>query len=498
MRADAGAAVHWDLLLRSGLEAERVTRVARVLSSVPARTAEPVTDGVRDRAGAPGPGRPAARRRRPSGTSSGSVGSRRAWPKVSVVIPTRHNRTMLATCLPSLARTDYPDFEVVIVDNGGRTPENEQWYADNDHGLGLDVLWWDVTPFNYSAVNNAGGPRATSGEVLVFLNDDTEVLDPSWMKELVGWAVEPEIGIVGPAAHRPRRPHPARRRDPRAGGFADHVFEGMRPRQRQHLRAHRLVPQHPGRHRRLLRGASATVFDQLGGFDERFILCGSDVALGLDATLVGLRNLCSPFAGLRHLESATRGTTVPTDDFFASYWRYNTWLFGGDPYCNPNLSLGSRTPALRSPHEPTPQQRVAVPLGRKFAAFRQKSDAAESTMLADMCRALPTDQQRNDELHARNAEPFEVRTVNWYIPDIDSPFYGGINTALRIADHLPARRASRTGSSCGAARRTTSSGRRWPRRSRLWRTREIVFYDGTQASLDRGAGVPMSRSPRYG
>jgi O-antigen biosynthesis protein len=482
VRADAGAAVHWDLLLRSGLEAERVTRVARVLSSVPARTAEPVTDGVRivqehlDRVGRPA-----------SAEAVGDVVRVRweptAWPKVSVVIPTRHNRKMLATCLPSLARTDYPDFEVVIVDNGGRTPENEQWYADNDHGLGLDVLWWDVTPFNYSQVNNAG-VRRTSGEVLVFLNDDTEVLDPSWMKEMVGWAVEPEIGIVGLQLIGPDD------RIQHAGvilglnGFADHVFEGMRPHSDSLFGSTDWY-----RDTLAVTGACCaverSVFDRLGGFDERFILCGSDVALGLDATLVGLRNLCSPFAGLRHLESATRGTTVPTADFFASYWRYNTWLFGGDPYYNPNLSLGSRKPALRSPHEPTPQQRVAVPLGRKFAAFRQRSDAAESTMLADMCRALPTDQQRNDELHARNAEPFEVRTVNWYIPDIDSPFYGGINTALRIADHL-----TRTQ---GVENRFVVWGSPPDHfvRSALAAAfpaladSEIVFYDGTQASLDR-------------
>ena len=57
-------------------------------------------------------------------------------------------------------------------------------------------------------------------------------------------------------------------------------------------------------------------------------------------------------------------------------------------------------------------------------------------MLADMCRALPIDEAAVDALHVDNAEPFEVRTVNWFIPDIDSPFYGGINTALRIADQL--------------------------------------------------------------
>jgi GT2 family glycosyltransferase/glycosyltransferase involved in cell wall biosynthesis len=481
LRAEAGGAAHWDLLLRCDLEAERVTRIARVLGSVPARACEPIADGVRivqaalDRAG-----RPAV------AEAAGDVVRVRwqlpTWPKVSVVIPTRHNRPMLSTCLPSLARTDYPDFEVVIVDNGGRSEENEKWYADNDAGLGVDVLWWDVAPFNYSQVNNAA-VRRTSGEVLVFLNDDTEILDPSWLRELVGWTVQPEIGLTGLQLTGPDG------RIQHAGvilglnGFADHVFEGMRP-------GSDTIFGSTDWYRDVLAvtGACCAVersfFDELGGFDERFILCGSDVALGLDATLKGRRNLCSPFAGVRHLESATRGSTVPTADFFASYWRYNTWLFGGDPYYNPNLSLGSRRPALRSPFDPTPQQRVSVPLGRKFSAFRQKSDASEARMLADMCKATPADTQRVLDLHARNAEPFEVRTINWYIPDIDSPFYGGINSALRIADHLARTRGVENrfvvwGSPPDFFVRSALAAA-FPALA----DSPIVFYDGTQASLD--------------
>lgn len=481
MRGEAGPAMHWDLLLRSDLEAERVTRIARMLGSVTRRDSEPVSAGVRvvqqhlERTGRPAVAEAAGNVVRVRWTPQ-------TWPKVSVVIPTRHNRTMLATCLPSLARTDYPDFEVVVVDNGGHSEENEKWYADNDAGLGVDLLWWDVTPFNYSQVNNAAVQR-TSGQVLVFLNDDTELLDPQWMKELVGWAVRPEIGIAGLQLTGPDGEIQHNGVILGLNGFADHIFEGMDP-------GSDTIFGSTDWYRDVLAVTGACcaverkIYDELGGLDERFILCGSDVTLGLDATLIGLRNVCSPFAGIRHLESATRGSSVPTADFFASYWRYNPWLFGGDPYFNPNLSLGRRRPALRNPYEPTPQQRVSLPLGRKFAAFRQKSDAAESRMLADMCKALPSDEAGVLALHERHAAPFDVRTVNWYIPDIDSPFYGGINSALRIADHLARTKGVENrfvvwGSppdyfvrSALAAAFPALAGS------------EIVFYDGTQASLD--------------
>jgi glycosyltransferase involved in cell wall biosynthesis len=187
-------------------------------------------------------------------------------------------------------------------------------------------------------------------------------------------------------------------------------------------------------------GACAAIrrelFDKIGGFDERFILCGSDVALGLDTVQAGYRNVCSPFGGVRHMESATRGTHVPTEDFFASYWRYNPGIFGGDPYFSPNLSLGSRVPRLRGAIEPSPAQRISAPLGRNFEVFRQRNDAAESAMLADTCRIGDVDVAAVESLHAANSGRLDVRTINWFIPDIDSPFYGGINTALRIADYL--------------------------------------------------------------
>ena len=66
------------------------------------------------------------------------------------------------------------------------------------------------------------------------------------------------------------------------------------------------------------------VFERIGGFDEGFILCGSDVVLGLDAHFLGLRNVVTPFTDIRHHESATRSTNVPESDFFASYWWYQT------------------------------------------------------------------------------------------------------------------------------------------------------------------------------
>ncbi len=433
IRNNYDGATRWDLLLRADLDTERVVRVPRVLAHVRQRRQGINADGVRvvqealDARGIP------AR----AELSEKTVRLRwqlETWPHVTIVIPTRHNRPMLSTVLPGLAATDYPSFDVRVIDNGGQSEANDAWYAAQAATLDLHVQWWTETPFNYSKVNNVVAADAR-GEVLVFLNDDIELPDPSWLRELVGWATRPEIGVAGLQLTRADGSVQHAGVVLGMGGFADHVFEGMS------VDADSLFGP-VGWYRNVLAvtGACAAIrretFERIGGFDERFILCGSDVALGLDTTQLGLRNICSPFGGVRHLESTTRGTHVPPEDFFASYWRYNTWLFGGDPYFSPNLSLSSRKPKLRGTQEPSAAQRIAGPIGRNLQVFRQRSDTAESAMLADTCRISDVDIAAVENLHASNIGHLDVRTINWYIPDIDSPFYGGINTALRIADYL--------------------------------------------------------------
>lgn len=432
LRPGFGEAGLWDLLLRSDLSETSTSRLPRVLAHLVRRREEVTAAGVRavsERLASQGvPARAEA-----AGDSVRLRWELDRWPKASVIIPTRHNRPLLSRCLSSMATTDYPDFEVVVVDNGGRTPENEQWYETRFAGLDVGIEWWDQ-PFNYSAVNNRAARRAT-GEVLVFLNDDTEVLSPDWLRELVGWAQQPGVATAGVHLLDPEGRIQFAGTIVGLGGFADHVFQGMQPGSQSLL-----GPTDWYRNVLAVTGACMAVrrdrFESVGGFDERFVLCGSDVALGLDLRLGGLRSVCSPFSPLRHLESATRGEVIPTDDFFMSYWRYQSWLFGGDPYHSPNVSLTHREPALRGRSDKTAADLISGPLERTFAVFRQQSDAQEATGYARDCRVSAADVAATRALHEANRAPFEPETVNWFIPELDSPFYGGINTAFRIADHL--------------------------------------------------------------
>lgn len=431
-RGQFGSVARWDLLLRSGVDERRVTRVPRVLAHLvdrPDQVADEAVLAVADALVRDGvPAQPRA-----DGNRVTLDWDLADWPSVSIVIATRHNRPMLSRLLPGIASAEYPQLDVVVVDNGGRTADNEAWYAENAAGLDLTVEWWDAE-FNYSAVNNRGAALAR-GDVLVFLNDDVEALEQGWLHELVGWATRPEVGCVGLQLLDPEERIQFAGTVVGLNGFAEHVFATMNPGEETLLGPNRWY-----RNVLAITGACLAVrrdrFEAVGGFDERFVLCGSDVTLGLDLRLEGFRNVVSPARRMRHHESATRGTHVPANDFFMSYWRYHPWLMGGDPYFSPNLSLVSRVPTVRSPDDPTVGEMLSGPLGRPIQVFRQQSDPDEAKRYADACRAGRGDIRAVHALHAATAGRFEPRTVNWFIPDIDSPFYGGINTAFRIADHL--------------------------------------------------------------
>ena len=432
-------AMWWDLLLGLDLADDQVCRVPSVLLHVGQRQ-EVVVGGAELVAA-----HLARRGHDPSqvaveATPEGGVRVRwlpSAWPTVDIVIPTRHNQALMSAALGSLAATDYPELVVRIVDNGDRTPEHEAWYRNQADVLGLDlrVEWWDE-PFNYSRVNNVVAAASTA-DVLVFLNDDTVAVDPQWLREVAGWVEQPDIGLVG------LQLLDADGRIQHGGvvlgleGFAGHLFQGMAPGEDSLVGSTRW-------YRDALSVTAACVgirrelFEAIGGFDERFILCGSDVVLGLDTIFRGLRNIVLPHVEVRHLESATRGSDVPPADFFASLWRYQKHLVAGDRYYSPNLSLATTRPSLRPGTETPAMARAAAQVGRPYGVFRQTTNDEETDWLASICRSDSTLRPSVEAGHAAVLGRQPVRTVNWFLPDLDSPFYGGVNTAFRIADQLAA------------------------------------------------------------
>jgi len=423
----------WDLVLRMNLEARHAVHVPHVLSHLVHRAAAVGPAGVEvvqahlDRQGLEAT----------AVLRNGAVQLK--WhpatrPKVSLLVPTRHNEPLIGPLLDSLRRTDYPSWELVIVDNGGRSDANEKFYVDRAGGLDHTIIWWDE-PFNYGAVNNAAAAVAT-GEIVVLLNDDTVIHSAEWLSELVGWLSVPGVGTVGVQMIDPDGCIQHGGVIIGAAGLADHRFQGLKPHTETILGStdwYRNSVANTG----ACVALTAELWNDIGGLDERFVLCGSDVVLGLEAGSRGLRNVCTPAIHIDHLESATRKTDVPTSDVFASYWRYAHHLKAGDPFHNPNVSLIRRSPSLRAPDEPSALERVGPALGRRFGGvFKQSASEQEAARLAAECRLTDVTVAGISELHDQNQGAIDVRTVNWFVPSFDNPFYGGLATIFRIANYL--------------------------------------------------------------
>lgn len=269
-------------------------------------------------------------------------------PKVSIVIPTRDQAELLRTCVTSiLEKSTYPDFEVVLVENNSA---DEKTFALYDELQQLDervhvVTWQPPEPgaFNYSALVNYGVAHA-SGELVVLLNNDTEVIKSHWIEEMAGCLMRPEVGVVGAKLLF-------------KDGLIQHVGMVANPEGNfchvcQNLTKDALGPGYaaamPGDYS-MVTGAcqmvSRALFDELGGYDEKLAVGFNDGDFCLRARDAGYAVTVCAHALLYHKEFSTRGRESTDARLRERYLRERAYMMGkyaaffaaGDPALNPNL-----------------------------------------------------------------------------------------------------------------------------------------------------------------
>jgi len=274
-------------------------------------------------------------------------------PRVDIVIPTRDRLELVRACVESiLARTEYDHYRILLVDNQSVEPETVAWMTAIEADPRVRVLRYDA-PFNYSAINNWAAAQG-DGEVLCLLNNDIEVIEGGWLRELAGQAMRPGVGAVGALLLYPDRSIQHAGVILGMGGVANHVYSG--------------APEgHPGHGARALvaqelsavTGACLAIrrdrYFAVGGLDERLQVAFNDVDFCLRLLEAGYRNVWTPFARLLHHESATRGRDEdgPARERFLGESRYMDARWGdylvGDPAWNPNLSLEELDAAFAFP-----------------------------------------------------------------------------------------------------------------------------------------------------
>ena len=285
-----------------------------------------------------------------------------ALPKVSVVIPTRDRADLLAICTTSvLEKTDYPDFEVVVVDNGSLDPDARALLKALRNTPRVRVLDYPI-PFNFSAIVNHGA-RQAAGDVLCLLNNDTEVINPSWLLELVGRAVQRDAGAVGAMLYYPDNTIQHAGVVLGLGGVAGHVYTRM-GRGAPGYMARAWVAQNMSAVTAACMAVRKSVFEEVGGFDEALPVAFNDIDFCLRVLQCGYRNVWTPYAELYHHESASRGSEDSPEkrqrfaaEVHAMKWRWGDVLHD-DPAYNPNLTLDQGDYGLAFPPR-SPKLRVA-------------------------------------------------------------------------------------------------------------------------------------------
>jgi GT2 family glycosyltransferase len=271
-----------------------------------------------------------------------------SWPvprstRVSILIPSRDNPGLLKSCIDSIRnRTQLITPEIIVADNDS-VKTNTIAYLQSIAGDENVRVVPCPGPFNFSKINNDARRHAT-GDVIVLLNDDTQILSSDWLNELVSLALRPEVGAVGSMLLYPDGTiQHAGVLLGIASAMADHAFRyipGDSPGYLNLLRCRRQVSAVTG----ACLAVSAAHFDALGGLDEALPVTLNDIDFCLRLRDRGLINIWTPWAVLEHWESKTRGIDHTRSDLirlseeillFSNRWEH---LLRRDPIYHPGLS----------------------------------------------------------------------------------------------------------------------------------------------------------------
>ena len=273
-------------------------------------------------------------------------------PVVSVLIPNKDHPQMLRDCLESLKKTVAGiRMEILVIENNSTQPETFEYYRQISGKDGIRVITWDG-PFNYAAINNFAAGYA-SGDYLLLLNNDIKAIREGWLQEMLGAASREEVGAAGAKLLYPDDTVQHAGIVIGIGGVAGSVFTGMDAERSGYLHKADLMQN--------LSAVTAacllmrrSVFEEIGGFEEKLAVAFNDVDLCLRIREAGYLVVYDPYAVLYHYESKTRGPedTAQKAKRFQSEIEYmrGRWtklLKEGDPCYNKNLSLSKWNYSLK-------------------------------------------------------------------------------------------------------------------------------------------------------
>jgi len=267
--------------------------------------------------------------------------------RVSILIPTCDHIRDLETCVESIyARTTYPDFEILLIENNSKEEQTFRSYERmrKEHPDTLKVVTWTGKGFNYSALNNFGARYAT-GEYLLLLNNDTEVITPGWLEEMVMYAQQKRVGCVGAKLLYPDDTIQHAGVGFGIGGVAGHLHKYFPATSDGYMGRLNYVQDVYGDTAACLL-IRKEIYDEVHGLDESYAVAFNDVDFCVRVREAGYTNVFTPFAQLYHYESKSRGMEDNPEkqkrfqgEVLRFQARWGDLLAKGDPCTNPNFDI---------------------------------------------------------------------------------------------------------------------------------------------------------------
>ena len=275
-------------------------------------------------------------------------------PLISVIIPNKDHRNDLEICLRSLFKQSYKNVEILIAENNSTEEATFEFYKEleKSHKNVQVVQWNKGRDFNFSAINNSACSHA-KGEYFLFLNNDTEFINPDCIEEMLSFCQRDDVGAVGAELFYKDDTIQHAGVIVGYGGVAGHAFVGFHKGEKTYFLRASSVQNYSAVTAACMM-TKASVFWEVGGFDEDFAVAFNDIDYCMKVRTLKKLIVYDPFAQLYHYESKSRGVEDSPErvqrfekevERFRSKWP--EILRDGDPYYNPNLTLLSSDFSLK-------------------------------------------------------------------------------------------------------------------------------------------------------
>jgi len=267
-------------------------------------------------------------------------------PLISIIIPNKDHIDDLDKCITAIEeKSSYKNYEFIIVENNSTDEKTFEYYKElKENCPRAKVVYWKGQGFNYPAINNYGVEHA-KGEYILFLNNDTEIVNEDCLEELLGYCMRDDVGAVGARLYYEDGTIQHAGVIVGLGGIAGHTFVGY-PHDALGYFGRIQMAQDYSAVTAACMMVKKSVFDEVQGFDERYAVAFNDVDFCMKIREAGYLIVYNPYAELNHYESKSRGyedTEEKVQRFNSEIMlfktRWSDFLEKGDPYYSPNMTL---------------------------------------------------------------------------------------------------------------------------------------------------------------